>query len=418
MNLFKTTILSGILTAVRVLTGMVSIKVVAVFLGPQGVAYVGQFQSFLKIINNLANFGIGQGITKYIAQYRKEKQMLPKIVGTSTAITLVATCSVSFILFIWAGTWSQWLFKTYEYSTVFVWLSFLLVFFSMGQVLLSVLNGFKQIRPFIFARAVHTLLALAFTVVLVYLLRVKGALLALVFGQATVFIAAFIFARGKAWMQWKWFMDGVDKQMLRKLLAFSLMAFSSVILLELRQLYLRDYVIVRLSPEQAGYWQAMWKISEIYLLVLTTALSTYYLPRLSEIDNTHELRREIGKSYLFILPVVLVLSSSMFLFRDFVIRILFTPDFFPMRNLFLFQLTGDVFKISSWVLSFLLVAKAMTKTFLITEVVFKISFLGFALFFMRSHGVVGLTYAFALNYFVYFITMLLIFRNLLLNRKK
>ncbi len=37
---------------------------------------------------------------------------------------------------------------------------------------------------------------------------------------------------------------------------------------------------------QAGQWQAVYKISEVYLGIITIALSTYFLPKLSTLKNT------------------------------------------------------------------------------------------------------------------------------------
>ena len=42
--------LSSIATLVRMLTGMISIKVVAVIIGPSGVAILGQLNNFVYII--------------------------------------------------------------------------------------------------------------------------------------------------------------------------------------------------------------------------------------------------------------------------------------------------------------------------------------------------------------------------------
>ena len=44
MNLVKTTLLSGLNTAVRMAAGLLSVKAMAIFVGPAGVAYLGQFQ--------------------------------------------------------------------------------------------------------------------------------------------------------------------------------------------------------------------------------------------------------------------------------------------------------------------------------------------------------------------------------------
>jgi len=86
--------------------------------------------------------------------------------------------------------------------------------------------------------------------------------------------------------------------------------------------------------------------------------------------------------------------------------------------LFLYQLIGDVLKIASWLLSFMMIAKAMTKEFLITEVVSISLFLILSLCFFNNYGVLGLTYAYAINYAIYLIMMIVLFRKLLFKKHK
>ena len=84
-----------------------------------------------------------------------------------------------------------------------------------------------------------------------------------------------------------------------------------------------------------------------------------------------------------------------------------------MENLFGWQLAGDFFKITSWLLAFLMVAKAMTKWFITTEVVFSLTFVGMGFLFMQSNGVVGITQAYMVNYILYLLMMVWVFRKLL-----
>jgi len=123
------------------------------------------------------------------------------------------------------------------------------------------------------------------------------------------------------------------------------------------------------------------------------------------LKTSREIKKEIRYGYKMILPVVGLLSLSIWLLRDFIIHILFTPDFIAMRDLFQFQLIGDFLKIGSWLLGFLLLAKAMTRTFIITEVLFAVSFVVMSFYLVERYGVIGATYAFALNYLVYWIVM-------------
>ena len=71
----------------------------------------------------------------------------------------------------------------------------------------------------------------------------------------------------------------------------------------------------------------------------------------------------------------------------------------PMMELFTWQLVGDIIKISSWLLAYLMLAKAMTKIYIVTEVLFSLSFIILSILFINSFGLVGVTYAFTANYF-------------------
>ena len=111
--------------------------------------------------------------------------------------------------------------------------------------------------------------------------------------------------------------------------------------------------------------------------------------------------------------MLLGISVLIFLLKHIVLWVLFTPDFYPMENLFGWQLAGDMFKMCSWLLSYLMVAKAMTGKFIITEIIFNLSYLALAFLFMKLNGIVGLIQGYLINYILYFIVMIFMFRNVL-----
>jgi len=83
----------------------------------------------------------------------------------------------------------------------------------------------------------------------------------------------------------------------------------------------------------------------------------------------------------------------------------------PMVELFKWQLIGDVIKISSWLLSYLMLAKAMTQLYVYTEIIFSAIFVYLSISFIDRFGLIGVTYAFCLNYVLYLITMIIIFKG-------
>ena len=177
---------------------------------------------------------------------------------------------------------------------------------------------------------------------------------------------------------------------------------------QVSHLVIRNYLVDNLGWEQAGYWQAIWYISTMYLTVVTTTLGVYFLPKLSEITDKKALRGELLSGYKVILPIVMLVSAVIYILKDFIVYILFSDDFKPMIELFLWQLIGDVIKIAAWLLSYLMLAKAMTKRYMAVEVLFNVIFVGISIYMVNSYGLIGITYAFAASYSIYFVTVFLL----------
>lgn len=140
-------------------------------------------------------------------------------------------------------------------------------------------------------------------------------------------------------------------------------------------------------------------------MLITVTLSVYYLPKLSGLKDATSIKKEIRHGQIIILPFVVVSAIAMFLMRDWIIWLLFSGEFSDMRDLFLFQLLGDVIKIASWLYAYLMLAKAQAVVFILSELLFSLLFVGLTMFFVDGFGLEGVSYAFALNYFLYLVFM-------------
>ena len=146
---------------------------------------------------------------------------------------------------------------------------------------------------------------------------------------------------------------------------------------------------------------------------MTTTLGLYFLPKLSELVNPLDIKREILQGYKLILPVAMVCGVVIYSLRDFIIGLLFTQAFSPMRDFFAWQMLGDTLKIASWILAYLMLGKAMVKMYILTEIFFALSFYVLTVLLTKVGGPVGVTWAHATNYGMYLIVMyFLIYRKL------
>jgi PST family polysaccharide transporter len=418
MNLIKTTILSGLYTIIKLASSLVINKVIAIFIGPAGIALIGQFQNFLMFITTIGNGAINSGVTKYVAEFNgTDNTKRNDVISAAFMIATLFSLLIGAVIFFGSTYFSIWILKTAAYHTVFKLLGIALIFISFNTILLSIINGLKKIKLFIAINISGSLLSLVITSLLTIKYELFGALLAMVIVQAIILFVTLPIALKKLDFAFS-FNKIVDKIYYRKLLGFSLMAIVSMIFGTMTQIMVRNHLIHTFSIEEAGYWQSVWMISAMYENVLITAFSTYFLPRLSELQKPEEVRQEILSGYKIILPFVLVTALLIYLLRDFIIFILFTPEFIEMRNLFLFQMIGEIFKMASWTLAFLMMAKAMTRVFIFTEVLFSLSFYGLTIWFTQMNGLIGVTQAYAVNYLVYLIFMVVLFSKILFIKEK
>lgn len=418
MKLGKTAFYSALITVIKTLAGFISTKVVAMFLGPAGLALVGQFINFLNITFTFANGAVNTGVVKYTAEFDAENdaENLKKLYSTSLKITLFFSVIISILLIGFPNIIGSIVFKTTEYSNPIRVTGLGTTFYALNLLLISIINGRKEIKLYTKVNIIGTLVGLLLTVVLIYFYKSSGALYALSVSQSIVFLITILLLRKEKHFKKWYFTSSFDKGIAKKLSSFSLMAIVSAITMPVAQIYLRNYVSEHFDAVSAGYWQGLMRVSDTYLLIIVTALSTYYLPKLSSIKENGELRKEIFAGYKLIIPFVLVSCFVIFLLRDFIIQVLYTQDFQPMRDLFFYQLLGDIFKIAAWIPAYLMLAKAMTKKYIVTEILFTVSYVFISQVCMSVYGLQGIVIGFALNYFCCFIFMIFLFRNLLFKK--
>ncbi len=403
MTLIKTSVLSAISTIIKVIAGFVSIKVVAVYVGPSGLALIGQMQNFISMMSSVASAGLNSGVVKYTAEHYEDEQIKQKIWSSALKISLVLIIPMAIGIIFLADFISMQLLNTAEYSSIFIVFAITVIFFVLNGLLTSILNGQKEIKKLTILNIVGSLFGLAVTILLVTQYELYGALIAGIVSQSIVFFITLAFVLKSSWFKLSMFLGSMDKEYRNKLLKYSLMTITYIITSSLSQIYIRHYLGANIGWDEAGYWQAIWRISETYLMLITTTLTIYYLPKLSSIQDKVELRKELLYGYKIIMPIVIVMALGIYIFRDFIISILFSEAFSPMAQLFFYQLIGDVIKIAAWLLGFIMVAKAMTRLSIFSEIFFACSFVGFVVLFVNIYGLIGVTIAFMVNYLIYMI---------------
>lgn len=417
MTLIKTSLLNAIAVVVRILSMLVLNKVLAVYIGPSGYAVVGQLQNIITTLTAVASAGVGTGVTKYTAEYGEERPRQLMIWRTAGCTGAIGALLIAAIVIVFHRPLASYLLHDESYGNVFIWISICLLLFVFNTLLLSILNGTKDIRRFVLANIANSLIALAVTGVLAWQFGLTGALVALSINQSVACIATILICRKLEWFSLGNLFGRPDKATVAKLSHYTAMAIVTSVVGPIALMLIRDNLISDVGATAAGYWDAVNRISSIFLMLITTPLSVYYLPKLAEVKHAVGIKKEIWSGLKLLVPVTVFGAVVIYVSKEIWIKILFSKDFLPLTDILFYQLCGDVMRIIAWLFSFYLISKSLTRQFVTIEILVNITYVVLSCLFIEKNGVKGATIAYFANNVLYVIILIpCVLRNLNIGR--
>ena len=415
MNFIRTSTYSAASTTISLLVKLITNKIIAVYLGTNGMFLIGQLKDFLKIGNTLGTLGIETGTVKYSSELNTKENQFKDLVSTSFKIHLY-TSFIIIALVLLSYDYLK-LYLTIEFSEMNDYLfkyilCFSILCFSIQIFIMSILNGLKKIKIFVLINILATIISGGILVFLVINYLTIGAYYALIVSPIiTLFTALIICLFFKPFKLN--FLNSIFKiKHFKNLSKFSLMAIIAPICLIAATFIVRYYIYDKFDSNYAGSWEAMWRISAIYLLFLTTTFKFYLVPTFSTLEK-NGLKKEVFKIWKTTFPIIVIITLGVYISKDLLINLLFTDEFLLINSLILFHLLGDIVKINCWVLGNILVAKAKTTDFILFQIEWSIVFVVLSVILTNIYGFVGLSIAYFTTYIIHFLLLNIYFRKLL-----
>ena len=411
MNVFKTSLYTTVVTILKMLSLLAINKIVSVVAGPAGLTLIAQFMNAVHILNSLAQGGVSSGVVKFVAEYDGSERKTASVVSNAFIVTCFFTLSVVITLLLFSKKISIWVMGDGEYSIVFTVLGLTIVFSSLNALFLSILNGMREIKKWALANIAQSLWTLIITSLATVFFGVFGALFSIIIAQAAIFLIILRLAKDEKIMTKFAGLPKLDFGIISKLLKFSFMALVSALSLPIALILVRNEIISELGEVKAGLWQASWYVSSMFFTILTSVIGVYYLPRLSQVESKKEIRQEITQGLTFLVPIAIVCAFVLYLSKDFILFFLFAAEFHAARELFLWQLMGDVVKVAAWLFAHIMLAKAMIKAYVLSEVFVNSFFVVLSIALIGQFGLIGVSYSALITFCIYFFMATVITRN-------
>ncbi|WP_395054096.1 O-antigen translocase [Flavobacterium sp.] len=411
-SLFKATTLNGLSIILKISIGFITSKIIALFIGASGMALVGNLRNFITTIEAFGTLGFENGVVKYVAEHKNEEEKLKKVLSTIFFSVLISCFLLSIILFFFSDYFNALLFgNQFQYSFIFKFLSLALPFYIGNIFLIATINGFNEYKKVIYINIIGNFIGLLVSAFLIWKFKIDGALLSIVLTPSLLFLISFFFVNKNIKLFDKIDFKSYNFYFLKSMSSYSLMALISAILGPIVLIAIRKFIIDKVGIHEAGFWEAMTRISSYYFLFITSLIAIYFFPKMAAAKSNNETKILFWKYYKRILPLFVFGLLIIFILKDFIIQVLFTKEFLPVSKLFFWQLIGDTFKAASIILGYQFFAKKMTKAFIISEL-FSLFILYFSsIYFVTIYNIEGVVIAHSVTYFIYFITLSIYFRK-------
>lgn len=385
----------------------------AVLLGPAGVGIMGLYQSGLQLIQQLSSMGLSQSAVRDVSEANGSNDM-QRIAKTVTVVRKLVwiTGLLGLVLVVcFSPLLSKASFGNYDYTIPFIILSVTLLLDQLSAGQKVVLQGMRRLKDLAKCSAFGVTFGLFTSVPLYYWLGIEGIVPTFLLSSVCTLLLSWFYSRKIKIEKVK----VTPKQTFEhgKLMLVMGVSMSLSGILNTAVAYaLRGFIQANGGVEQVGLFQAGFIIMTTYVGMVMNAIATDYYPRLAAINKDNQKCREAvsqqGEIGVMILAPMLTICL---VFMPFVLKILYSDRFLAANEYISWACLGMMLRLSSWVISFLFVAKAESKLFMINELSANLYYLVFSLIGYKTFGLVGLGIAFALEYVVYFVQCYLIVRK-------
>ncbi|CAM3522532.1 hypothetical protein FSS13T_19530 [Flavobacterium saliperosum S13] len=398
---------------INFILGIVSVRIVAQFLGPSGMALIGSFRNFTTLFKSLSTLGVNASLVRLFVENKNDKSELSKIYSTFFWIFIMISVGLGLLITLFSGFLSRLLFTTSDYAFAIRLFGLLLPFIVLNTFWIAVYNGLQQFRKIVFIQIVSSVFTFALTVSLIYFKRLEGALIATAVSDIVLLIVTLLFViNNKEYFQFD-LQKIISKKYFSVIGRFSVMSLLSAIIVPLTLISIRSLLIETHSVEKAGIWDAVNRISGFYMLFFSSGLSLYYMPRLAELKTDSEFINELKNYFKTLVPLFLILVAGIFFFKDFIVNLALTREFSEVKEIIIWQLLGDLLKVMSLAFGYQILVKTMMRRYFAVEIIFNVAYFGLAYFMIQSENVAGAVKAYFFANIISFVLMLVLFRKLL-----
>lgn len=374
-------------------------KLFALFLGPSGIAVLGNMKSVMQILMSSSSFGMQRGIIRFTSEFREQRHAFQKLLGTAHIIYGLIALVIAVVLFFLSDYFAAAILQDDKYAWLFQILAIIVPFQGFHVLYFSILQGLDNYEKVVWVELIMIFCNLIFVGVSTFKFGLTGALFAVAcIPVFYFFVSAFFLKSDIPNFKIAW-----SSSTAKNLFLYALMTLFSGIAFPLLFILIRNHISSVLGMDEVGYWEAINQFSFFYFILLNSVMLMYVLPKITAQTDNMFYRSQVVEYLKKIMPLFALFLITLFLLRKYTILALLSPEFSSIEILFGWQLLGDFFRALTLIFSIYFHARRMAIPYIIIDALLFVLMLTLTTVFVDSYGLLGAVKAHFISYFIYFI---------------
>jgi len=413
-SIFRATAILSSSSLATIFFSVATAKITSVLLGPGGYGYLGLLQGLLGTGTLLLGMGVSTALVKEgaVALSREDQRGVDSLSRAAGLLSLSLGGVGAVLLVIFRAPIGRWMLGQAQHTGAALLVGAALTFTLLTATFTSTLNAHHRIKELAKTGVVTSVLSNLATILLVWRLGVRGVLPAVVLAAAISLATVMYFVRKNIGAPASSPNPGELVQSSHALLRFGIPYMASLLVGTGVNLVMPAVILHTLDISAVGFYRASVAISVNYLGFMLAAMAQDYYPRVSALaDHPDQLADVVNQQHRLIMlvaaPIILVAVAV----TPYFVPIIYSKKFYPTVDLLEWQLIGDIFKFSSWTMSYVILARCSSVVYFLTELSAGVLMALTSYAGIRILGLPGLGIGFLITYILYYVIVSIVVRR-------
>ncbi|QIK59967.1 O-antigen translocase [Dysgonomonas sp. HDW5A] len=378
-QILKSTSIFGGSQILTILIGVIRNKILAILLGTVGVGLISIYQSTLDLIKSISSLGIETTGVREIAAANDdsgEKDQLHYVISIIDRWALIFALLGAAICLLFCYPISMWVFGNSSHALQFALLSICMFFTILAAGQAVVLQGLRRISYIVKSSIIWNVCGLIISLPLYYFYRLDGIVPVFIVVSIAMYLSAYFYRRKIEIQPMPVSFEHLKRRGISVLRVGVFIVLASI-LTTLSFFFVRAFLTKNTGLESVGLFQAAWTITNVYLMLILKSMGSDFYPRLCTIIHDNKKAGLLINEQTYIVLVIAVpIIILLLLCSKIALSLLYSSDFEGATIILNWQILGTFFKVLSWPLGFILLAKGKGLIYFFSESAFLIIYLG------------------------------------------